>query len=76
MAGAVGVFVATSLDGFVAGPDDELSWLPPPRPNEDYGYGAFMAATAAILMGRSFEISPQTLFGDLFCLLAGILYAG
>jgi drug/metabolite transporter (DMT)-like permease len=31
---------------------------------------------AAILMGRSFEISPQTLYGDLFCLLAGILYAG
>jgi drug/metabolite transporter (DMT)-like permease len=31
---------------------------------------------AAILMGRSFEISVQTLQGDLFCLLAGILYAG
>ena len=30
----------------------------------------------AILMGRSFEISPTTLAGDLFCLLAGILYAG
>jgi drug/metabolite transporter (DMT)-like permease len=27
-------------------------------------------------MGRSFEISTQTLYGDLFCLLAGILYAG
>jgi drug/metabolite transporter (DMT)-like permease len=31
---------------------------------------------AAILMGRSFEISPATLAGDLFCLLAGVLYAG
>ena len=31
---------------------------------------------AAILMGRSFEISAATLYGDLFCLLAGILYAG
>ena len=27
-------------------------------------------------MGRSFEISPATLAGDLFCLLAGVLYAG
>lgn len=33
-------------------------------------------AGAAILMGRSFEISPRTLLGDLFCLLAGLLYAG
>ena len=33
-------------------------------------------AGAAILMGRSFGISAQTLYGDLFCLLAGILYAG
>jgi drug/metabolite transporter (DMT)-like permease len=31
---------------------------------------------AAILLGRSFEISVQTLYGDLFCLTAGILYAG
>jgi drug/metabolite transporter (DMT)-like permease len=33
-------------------------------------------AGAAILMGRSFEVSAQTLVGDLFCLLAGLLYAG
>jgi drug/metabolite transporter (DMT)-like permease len=31
---------------------------------------------AAILLGRSFEVSLQTLIGDLFCLLAGVLYAG
>lgn len=31
---------------------------------------------AAILLGRSFEISAQTLQGDLFCLLAGLFYAG
>jgi drug/metabolite transporter (DMT)-like permease len=33
-------------------------------------------AGAAILMGRSFEVSPLTLYGDLLCLTAGILYAG
>ena len=31
---------------------------------------------AAILLGRSFEVSTQTLIGDLFCLLAGLLYGG
>ncbi|MGI8944364.1 MAG: DMT family transporter [Qipengyuania sp.] len=30
---------------------------------------------AAILMGRSLEISDVTLVGDLFCLLAGLFYA-
>lgn len=33
-------------------------------------------AGAAILLGRSLEISHANLIGDLFCLLAGILYAG
>lgn len=31
---------------------------------------------AAILMGTSLEISRETLVGDLFCLLAGLFYAG
>ncbi len=33
-------------------------------------------AGSAILLGRSLEISTSTLIGDLFCLLAGLLYAG
>lgn len=35
----------------------------------------FALVGAAILLGRSFEISPQTLAGDLFCLFAGLMYA-
>lgn len=35
----------------------------------------FALAGAAILMGRSLEISAATLVGDLFCLAAGLLYA-
>ena len=31
---------------------------------------------AALLMGTSLEISRDTLVGDLFCLLAGLFYAG
>ncbi len=41
-------------------------------------WSAILAALAgtAILLGRSFEVSLATLSGDLFCLLAGVLYAG
>lgn len=31
-------------------------------------------AGAALLMGRSYQMDPRNLAGDLFCLLAGILY--
>jgi dihydrofolate reductase len=54
MAGAVRVFIACSLDGFIAGADHDLSWLPAPdESGEDYGYAAFISKTDAILMGRS-----------------------
>jgi dihydrofolate reductase len=46
------VFIACSLDGFISGPDDDLSWLPGPLEDEDYGYGGFLAETRAILLGR------------------------
>ena len=36
---------------------------------------ASACAGAAILFGRSLEISAQTLVGDLFCLFAGLCYA-
>ena len=53
MAGPIRVFIASSLDGFIAGEHDDLSWLPTPvEGGEDYGFGEHMAATAAILMGR------------------------
>ena len=52
-----------------------IAWARWPRARE---WLAVLAALggAAILMGRSFEVSTQTLIGDLFCLLAGLLYAG
>lgn len=46
------MFIACSLDGFIAGPDDDLSWLPPPEGADDFGYGAFIAEVGALLMGR------------------------
>lgn len=52
-----------------------VAWRRLPRGSE---WPALVAALAgaAILMGRSFGISAQTLYGDLLCLLAGLLYAG
>lgn len=52
MPSRVAAFLAMSLDGFIAGPADDLSWLPPPDPAEDHGFAAFMAGTGALLMGR------------------------
>lgn len=51
MPGRIRVFIACSLDGFIAGEGDDLSWLPPPG-DDDHGYGAFMAGVGALLMGR------------------------
>jgi drug/metabolite transporter (DMT)-like permease len=52
-----------------------VAWARWPRAREWLGILAALSG-AAILLGRSFEVSAQTLLGDLFCLLAGLLYAG
>ncbi|MFM7444006.1 MAG: dihydrofolate reductase family protein [Tabrizicola sp.] len=52
------VFIATSLDGFIARTDGDIDWLTSrlvPE-GEDFGYAAFQAGLGAIVMGReSFE---------------------
>jgi dihydrofolate reductase len=53
MAGRTRVFIACSLDGFIAGEGDDLSFLPQPDPaHGDAGYGEFMRTVGCILMGR------------------------
>ncbi len=56
----VRVYIACSLDGFIAGTDNDLSWLhdesnPPPAtpPEGAVGFEDFMADVGAMLMGRS-----------------------
>ncbi|KAA9010393.1 dihydrofolate reductase family protein [Histidinibacterium aquaticum] len=47
------VFIATSLDGFIARPDGALDWLEVEGATEDHGYDAFMARMDGLVMGRA-----------------------
>jgi dihydrofolate reductase len=50
------VYIATSLDGFIARADGSLDWLPgadgSTDRSEDFGYKAFMNTIDALVMGR------------------------
>jgi dihydrofolate reductase len=49
------VYIATSLDGFIARANGDLDWLMGEgggEPSEDYGYQAFMDTVDVIVMGR------------------------
>ncbi|MBX9457082.1 MAG: dihydrofolate reductase family protein [Rhizobium sp.] len=48
------VFIATSLDGFIARPDGSIDWLPglESDPGENYGYDDFLATVDGLVMGR------------------------
>lgn len=45
------VFIATSLDGFIARPNGALDWLPADG-GEPHGYTEFMATVDALVIGR------------------------
>lgn len=47
------VYIAASLDGFIAGENDDLSFLNSVhKEGEDYGYTAFMQTVDTVIMGR------------------------
>jgi dihydrofolate reductase len=47
----VSVFIGTSVDGFIARPNDDLDFLPPGG-GEPHGYNEFIASVDAIVIGR------------------------
>ncbi|HMI92411.1 MAG TPA: dihydrofolate reductase family protein [Polyangiales bacterium] len=48
----VRVFIACSLDGFIAGPNDELDWLSSGSGAAEDTFTPFLAQIGALLMGR------------------------
>lgn len=47
------IYIATSLDGFIAKPNDDLSFLKlVEKEGEDYGYAEFTATIDTIILGR------------------------
>lgn len=50
------VYIATSLDGFIARPNGEIDWLSAAedeKSEEDYGYQEFMASVDYLVLGRN-----------------------
>jgi dihydrofolate reductase len=48
------VFIATSLDGFIARPDGTFDFLSiVEQPDEDYGFAEFFATVDALVIGRN-----------------------
>lgn len=47
------VYIATTLDGYIAKPNDDLSFLKlVEKENEDYGYAEFTSTIDTIILGR------------------------
>jgi len=50
------LYIAASLDNYIARPDGNVDWLSSPEfliPDEDYGYNEFYASIGTTLMGNS-----------------------
>jgi dihydrofolate reductase len=51
-------YVASSIDGYIATPDDGVDWLSPFHGGDDYGYSDFYRSVDALVLGsRTYEVS-------------------
>jgi dihydrofolate reductase len=48
----VTLFIAVSLDGYIAHENGGVEWLPTPSDSQDFGYSAFYASVDSLVMGR------------------------
>lgn len=54
MSALFSVYIATSLDGFIARSDGDLDWLlSAATSDDDHGYAAYMAGIDTLVMGRN-----------------------
>ncbi len=49
----VSVYIAVSLDGFIARKNGDIDWLTGGESGEDYGYADFMSTVDHVVMGRN-----------------------
>lgn len=56
------IYIAQSLDGYIAGPNGDLDWLNniPNPDNNDFGFAEFMKQIDAVVMGRNTFEKVQT----------------
>ena len=59
----VSVYIATSLDGFIARRNGDIDWLTGGEGGEDYGYAEFMSGIDHVVMGRNTYVKVLT-FGS------------
>jgi len=61
------VYIAASIDGYIATKDGDVDWLHEvPNPdNDDYGYSEFIGNIDALVMGRN-TFEKVLMFGDWF----------
>ncbi|MEO5588014.1 MAG: dihydrofolate reductase family protein [Gemmatimonadaceae bacterium] len=75
MGAQIRVYIASSLDGFIAGPKDELDWLGDPTPDAGLpdniiGFERFISDVGAMVMGRgTYDVvsrfDPPWFYGNL-----------
>jgi dihydrofolate reductase len=57
------LYIAASVDGYIAGPDDDISWLQPFE-DVDYGYDAFIESVGAVVLGRrTYDVAVESGWG-------------
>lgn len=60
------LFIAASLDGYIAKTDGDISFLSVvEQPGEDYGYSAFLESVDTVILGRKTYDKIRSMFGEL-----------